>query len=105
MATRPLDRLTSIRAKLGSTVVIAVALALAISYVLIAFALRNSPRDSEAIDALSLARKAATGRLGSVPPGTMVVIRYVQFGKGLFQRFDVVDTTTGTREELTSTTP
>ena len=63
MATRPLDRLTSIRAKLGSTVVIAVGLALAISYVLIAFALRNSPRDSEAIDAISLARQAATGRL------------------------------------------
>jgi signal transduction histidine kinase len=73
MATRPLDRLTSIRAKLGSTVVIAVALALAISYVLIGFALRNSPRDTEAIDALLLARKAATGQLDSVPPGTMVV--------------------------------
>jgi signal transduction histidine kinase len=58
----------------GSTVVIAVGLALAISYVLIGFALRNSPRDSEAIDALSLARKAATGRLDSVPSGTMVVI-------------------------------
>ena len=41
MATRPLDRLTSIRAKLGSTVVIAVGLALLISYVLIGFALRN----------------------------------------------------------------
>jgi signal transduction histidine kinase len=76
MATRPLDKLTSIRAKLGSTVVIAVALALAISYVLIGFALRNSPRDSEAIDALSLARKAATGRLDSVPSGTMVVISH-----------------------------
>ena len=62
MATRPFDRLTSIRAKLGSTVVIAVGLALLISYLLIAFALRNSPRDSEAIDALSLARKAATGQ-------------------------------------------
>jgi len=73
MATRPLDRLTSIRAKLGSTVVIAVALALAISYVLIGFALRNSPRDSEAIDALVLARHAAAGRLDSVPSGTMVV--------------------------------
>ena len=73
MATRPLDRLTSIRAKLGSTVVIAVALALAISYMLIGFALRNSPRDSEAIDALVLARHAATGRLDPVPSGTMVV--------------------------------
>ena len=46
---------------------IAVGLALLISYVLIAFALRNSPRDSEAIDALSLARKAATGQLDVVP--------------------------------------
>jgi signal transduction histidine kinase len=75
MGTRPLDRLTSIRAKLGSTVVIAVALSLVISYVLIGFALRNSPRDSEAIDALSLARKAATGHLDSVPTGWMVVTR------------------------------
>jgi len=53
--------------------VIAVALALLISYVLIGFALRNSPKDSEAIDTLSLARKAATGRLDTVPSGTMVV--------------------------------
>ncbi len=73
MATHPLDRLTSIRAKLGSTVVIAVGLALLISYVLIGFALRRSPRDSEAIEALSLARQAATGQLDSVPSGTMVV--------------------------------
>jgi signal transduction histidine kinase len=76
MATRPLDRLTSIRAKLGATVVIAVGLALIISYVLIGFALRQSPRDSEAIDALNLARKAATGSLDSVPSGTMVVTRH-----------------------------
>jgi signal transduction histidine kinase len=73
MTSRPLDRLTSIRTKLGSTVVIAVGLALAISYMLIGFALRNSPKDSEAIEALSLARLAATGRLENVPPETMVV--------------------------------
>jgi signal transduction histidine kinase len=75
VSTRPLDRLTSIRAKLGSTVVIAVALALLISYLLIGFALRNSPKDSEAIDAIRLARKAATGRLERVPDDTMVVVR------------------------------
>jgi signal transduction histidine kinase len=74
VSTRPLDRLTSIRAKLGSTVVIAVALALAISYVLIGFTLRNSPKDAEAIEALALARRAATGRLDRVPPDTMVVM-------------------------------
>ncbi len=73
MSTRPLDRLTSIRAKLGSTVVIAVGLALLISYLLIGFALRNSPKDSEAIEALSLARHVATGQLDRIPPDTMVV--------------------------------
>jgi signal transduction histidine kinase len=73
VSTRPLDRLTSIRAKLGSTVVIAVALALLISYLLIGFALRNSPKDSESIDALSLARRAAIGQLDPIPPDTMVV--------------------------------
>ena len=73
MSTRPLDRFTSIRAKLGSTVVIAVALALAISSLLIGFALRNSPKDTEAIDALALARSAATGRLDPIPAHTMVV--------------------------------
>ena len=76
MASRPLDRLTSIRAKLGSTVVIAVGLALAISSVLIAFALRNSPKDSEAVEALTLARRAATGQLDAIPPDAMVVTRH-----------------------------
>jgi len=74
VSTRPLDRVTSIRAKLGSTVVIAVALALAISSLLIGFALRNSPKDTEAIDALALARSAATGRLKAIPKHTMVVL-------------------------------
>ena len=65
---RALDRLTSIRAKLGSTVVIAVALALAISYVLIAFA-SATRRDSEAIDA-----SASRGR--SRPGGSTLLPRH-----------------------------
>ena len=56
MSSRPLERLPTIRGKLGATIVVAVAITIAISYALIGFALRNSPRDSEAIDALALAR-------------------------------------------------
>ena len=41
MAMRPLEKLPTIRAKLGSTIVFAVAMTLFISYVLIAFWLRN----------------------------------------------------------------
>ena len=75
MSTRPLDRLPTIRAKLGSTIVIAVALTLLFSYVLIAYALRNSPRDSEAVDVLAAARQVALGHPSRVPDSMMIVTR------------------------------
>ncbi len=80
MAMRPLEKLPSIRAKLGSVIVLAVAMTLLISYALIGFALRNSPRDSEAIDALALARQAAAGQLTTVPSGTAIVRRSITGG-------------------------
>src|SRR4051794_9277858 len=69
---RPLERFGSIRAKLGSVIVLAVALTLLVSYLVIGFALRNSPKDSEAIDALALARSAANGTLASIPSGAAI---------------------------------
>ncbi len=77
MSSRPLERLPTIRGKLGATIVFAVAITIVISYALIGFALRNSPRDSEAIDALSLARRIASGEIAAPPPETMVVRRSV----------------------------
>jgi signal transduction histidine kinase len=73
VAMRPLEKLPSIRAKLGSVIVLAVAMTLVISYLVIGFALRNSPKDSEAIDALAIARLAASGQLQSIPGGTSIV--------------------------------
>ncbi len=75
MSSRPLERLPTIRGKLGATIVVAVAITILISYALIGFALRNSPRDSEAIDALALARRIASGEVAEPPPGAMVVRR------------------------------
>ena len=75
MSARPLERLPTIRAKLGSTIVIAVAVTIVLSYFLIGFALRNSPRDTEAVDALRTARQAVVGRLPQIPAGTMIVRR------------------------------
>jgi hypothetical protein len=75
VSSRPLERLPTIRAKLGSTIVFAVVVTILLSYILIAFQLRNSPRSSEAIDTLSLARKAAAGRLTSIPDNMTVVTR------------------------------
>ena len=75
MSMRPLERFRSIRAKLGSVIVLAVALTLLVSYLVIGFALRNSPRDSEAIDALALARSAANGQLSSIPADVSIITR------------------------------
>ena len=75
MAMRPLEKLPTIRAKLGSVIVIAVAVTLLISYLLIGFALRNSPRDTEAIRLLGVARVFVEDPDADVPRGTMVVLR------------------------------
>jgi signal transduction histidine kinase len=72
MAT-PLERLRSIRAKLGSVIVLAVAMTLLISYLLIGFYLRNSPKDTEAIRTLRIATQASTGQLNG-PPATLEII-------------------------------
>src|SRR6478736_4093274 len=75
VAMRPLEKLPTIRAKLGSVIVFAVAVTLIVSYVLIAFYLRNSPRDTEEIAALGLAGRAALGSLDHIPGNTMIVTR------------------------------
>jgi signal transduction histidine kinase len=75
VAMRPLEKLPTIRAKLGSVIVLAVVMTLLISYLVIGFALRNSPRDSEAIKALRTANLAATGQLPTVPSMTAVIWR------------------------------
>lgn len=77
MAMRPLEKLSSIRAKLGSVIVLAVAMTLLISYAVIGYALRDSPRDTEAIDTLQLANQAATGQMPDIPAGTAIVRRSV----------------------------
>src|SRR6266542_715924 len=47
MGTRPLDRLTSIRAKLGAVIVFAVAVTILIMYIAVGFTLRRSISDRE----------------------------------------------------------
>ncbi len=56
MAMRPLDRLPSIRAKLGAVIVFAVAVTILIMYLAVGFALRKSDRDREFRQALDQAK-------------------------------------------------
>jgi signal transduction histidine kinase len=74
MSMRPLEKLPSIRAKLGSVIVLAVGMTLLISYLLIGYYLRNSPKDSEAIRTLRIANQAATGE-SSLPTATELIWR------------------------------
>ena len=67
MATRPLDRFTSIRAKLGSLIVFAVAVTILIMYIAVGFALRKSERDRQFREALGEARGVAA--LAFTPSG------------------------------------
>jgi signal transduction histidine kinase len=59
MAMRPLDRLFSIRAKLGAVIVFAVAVTILIMYVAVGFALRKSDRDRQFISAAQEATAVA----------------------------------------------
>jgi len=75
MAMRPLEKLPSIRAKLGLVIVLAVGMTLVISYLLIGFYLRNSPKDSEAIRTLKIANQAATGQLNLATVSAEIIWR------------------------------
>jgi signal transduction histidine kinase len=73
MAMRPLDRLPSIRAKLGSVIVFAVAVTILIMYVAVGFALRRSERPSQLLTAQGEAN--AVGALAFDPLGAPVSAR------------------------------
>ncbi|MGH2526434.1 MAG: hypothetical protein ACRDG2_06775, partial [Actinomycetota bacterium] len=53
---RPFEKLPTIRAKLGSVIVFAVGLTVALVYFLLGFALRNSFRDADLVELLRLAQ-------------------------------------------------
>ncbi len=70
---RPLERLPTIRAKLGSTIVFAVAMTLVLVYLLLGFALRGASRDADLVELLRVADRAAAGvRAADLPEGVSV---------------------------------
>ncbi len=103
MSTRPLDRLTSIRVKLGSVIVFAVAVTILVMYIGIGFAVRHSERDRQFRELLVEAQTisalgfSASGR-PSVPllraiadrPDVVVVVN--SEGSPLVGRFPVPST-------------
>jgi signal transduction histidine kinase len=66
---RPLDRLPSIRAKLGLVIVFAVGMTVLLAYLLLAYALRNSSRDTQRLELFRSARAAAISKERTPPEG------------------------------------
>jgi signal transduction histidine kinase len=79
VAMRPLEKLPTIRGKLGSVIVIAVAVTLVLVFLMLGYALRETSRDSERLQLLRVARRAAAGQLVAPPQG-ITVVRYSHDG-------------------------
>ena len=63
MSSRPLERLPTIRAKLGSTIIFAVGMTVILIFLMLGYALRKSSQDTDRLTLLRVARRAAAGTL------------------------------------------
>ena len=79
MRFRPLDRVTSIRAKFGSIIVAAIAITILLMYLLFGYALRNSVRDTQTLKLLPVATAAAHGQRTHAPSD--VTLAFVGTGR------------------------
>jgi signal transduction histidine kinase len=73
VSTRPFERLPTIRAKLGSTIVFAVGLTVLLIFLLLGYALRGSSQDTDRLTLVRVARRAALGSLVQPPAGVTIV--------------------------------
>jgi signal transduction histidine kinase len=74
VSSRPLERLPTIRAKLGSTIIFAVGMTVILIFLILGYALRKSSQDTDRLMLLRVARRAAAGTL-TAKPGEINVIR------------------------------
>jgi signal transduction histidine kinase len=81
MVAHPLQKLPTIRAKLGSVIVFAIGLTIALVYVLLALALRNSFRDADLVELLRIAQARSAALEAEPPPGTSLA----RFVDGTFE--------------------
>lgn len=82
MSARPLERLPTIRAKLGSTIIFAVGMTVILIFLILGYALRKSSQDTDRLTLLRVARRAAAETL-TTTPGEMSVIRTTPEGSPL----------------------
>jgi signal transduction histidine kinase len=74
MSSHPLQKLPTIRAKLGSVIVFAIVVTVALVYFLLALALRNSFRDADLVDLLRIAQAKSAALETEPPEGTSLAL-------------------------------
>lgn len=74
MIGNPLRRLPTIRAKLGSTIIVAVGLTLVLVFLLLSVALRNDFREAELVDLLEIAQSQSRVELPVAPAGVSLAL-------------------------------
>jgi hypothetical protein len=74
VSSRPLERLPTIRAKLGSTIIFAVGMTVILIFLILGYALRKSSQDTDRLSLLRVARRTAAGTL-TVAPNAVTVTR------------------------------
>jgi len=82
VSSRPLERLPTIRAKLGSTIIFAVGMTVILIFLMLGYALRKSSQDTDRLMLLRVARRAAAGTLTNAP-GEVSVVRTTPDGASL----------------------
>lgn len=73
MSSRPLERLPTIRAKLGSTIIFAVGMTVLLIFLILGYALRGSSQDTDRLTLLRVARRTAVDATATVPTEIVVV--------------------------------
>jgi signal transduction histidine kinase len=73
VSSRPLDRLPSIRAKLGLVIVFAVGMTVVLVYLVLGYALRNSTNETERLRLYDVAKRAAAARVRATPDGVTLL--------------------------------
>jgi signal transduction histidine kinase len=80
VSTRPLEKLPTIRAKLGSTIIFAVGMTVLLIFLMLGYALRETSHDSNRLHLLSVARRAAAGAIDSPLPSDISVLSVLPDG-------------------------
>jgi signal transduction histidine kinase len=87
VSSRPLERLPTIRAKLGSTIIFAVGMTVILIFLILGYALRKTSQDTDRLTLLRTARRAAAGTL-TITPGEISVRRTSPDGSSLTSQED-----------------